>query len=173
MIRSVFWILLASGTLVNSAVLGEDGQTETIDKIQPEGRYALVERSDGVIRLDTRTGAMTICKKVDDNDWACRDLISEKPQLDDDEARLESRLAEMEERLAALEATPGELLGAGTPDARQQSRPDQTGKRSPEPSKKDKLDRDVDEVFTFAEKFFRRFFDMVDDLKQERESKEI
>ena len=53
------------------------------------GRYALSPVTDGVIRLDTRTGAVSTCTNSG-NGWACYAVPDERAALDAEIGRLEA-----------------------------------------------------------------------------------
>ncbi len=71
------------------------------------GRYVLSQVSDGVIRLDTRTGAVSTCNNTGAG-WACYAVPDERAALDAEIGRLQ---AENEKSRAELEKLKAELAG--------------------------------------------------------------
>jgi hypothetical protein len=72
-----------------------------------DGRFALQPVPNGVARLDTRTGVVSICTQAEGSGWACRTAADDRQALTDEIARLESENAELRRRLAAAPA-PGD-----------------------------------------------------------------
>ena len=52
------------------------------------GRYAFNQVSDGMLRLDTRTGQVSLCAKKDAG-WACNAVPDERQALESEIARLQ------------------------------------------------------------------------------------
>jgi hypothetical protein len=73
------------------------------------GRYALSPIADGVLRLDTRTGAVSTCTN-DGTGWACYAVPDERAALDAEIGRLEADNEKLRGQLAAREPTvPGKI----------------------------------------------------------------
>src|SRR5882757_4169996 len=68
------------------------------------GRYALSAVADGVIRLDTRTGAVSTCNNAGAG-WACYAVPDERAALDAEIGRLQSDNEKLKAQLAAREPT--------------------------------------------------------------------
>ena len=68
------------------------------------GRYALSPVADGVIRLDTRTGAVSTCNNSGAG-WACYAVPDERAALDAEIGRLQSDNEKLKAQLAAREPT--------------------------------------------------------------------
>ncbi len=66
------------------------------------GRYALSPVADGVIRLDTRTGAVSTCTNTG-NGWACYLVPDERAALDAEIGRLQDDNEKLKAQLAARE----------------------------------------------------------------------
>ena len=64
------------------------------------GRYALSPVADGVIRLDTRTGAVSTCNNSGAG-WACYAVPDERAALDAEIGRLQSDNEKLKAQLAA------------------------------------------------------------------------
>src|ERR1700716_4733398 len=68
------------------------------------GRYALSPVADGVIRLDTRTGAVSTCTN-NGTGWACYAVPDERAALDAEIGRLQADNEKLKAELAAREPT--------------------------------------------------------------------
>jgi len=69
------------------------------------GRYTMSQTSDGILRLDTRTGAISIC--TNKNGWVCRVVPDERTALDTEIGRLQRQNAALKDELAQRgNATP-------------------------------------------------------------------
>ena len=66
------------------------------------GRYALSPVTDGVIRLDTRTGAVSTCNNTGTG-WACYAIPDERAALDAEIGRLQADNEKLKAQLAARE----------------------------------------------------------------------
>ena len=68
------------------------------------GRYALSPVADGVLRLDTRTGAVSTCNNSGAG-WACYAVPDERAALDAEIGRLQADNEKLKAQLAAREPT--------------------------------------------------------------------
>ena len=66
------------------------------------GRYSLSTVPDGVVRLDTRTGAVSTCSN-NGNGWACYTVPDERAALDAEIGRLQADNEKLKAELAARE----------------------------------------------------------------------
>jgi TolA-binding protein len=114
-------------------------------KAAPEsenGRYSMSPVADGVLRLDTRSGQVSLCRQRSDS-WVCEAVA-------DDRVAYEKEIARLQEKVASLEA---EL------------------RRQPGATLKLPSDAEVDRVMKFFESVFRRFIGMIEGLQRENEQK--
>lgn len=117
-----------------------------------KGRFSMMPTEDGVLRLDTVTGAMSLCHRADGK-WSCKaiedDYAAQCEELD--------RLARENEQLRAENRRLREAAPEMMPDI-----PD-------EPEERRRLDlpsdEEVDKMLGFLERFLRRFKDMMDRLE--------
>ena len=65
-------------------------------------RYTMEKTADGYVRLDTRTGEMSICRETG-TQLVCQLAADDRLSLEDEIARLEDRLAALEKRVEAVE----------------------------------------------------------------------
>jgi hypothetical protein len=157
----------------DSAFAGPMPETEN-------GRYALSPIGDGVLRLDTRTGAVSTCTNSGAG-WACYAVPDERAAMDAEVGRLQAdneRLKAESEKLKAALAER-ELTVAGKieeplpkSDSLKKSEPKVgEGERKieiPLPS-----DRDMDRVMSFIEQAWRRLIEMANRLQRDSNSGKI
>jgi hypothetical protein len=138
------------------------------------GRYALSQIPDGVIRLDTRTGSVSTCNNSGAG-WACYTAPDERAALDAEIGRLQ---AENEKSKAELEKLKAELA-ARAPVAEgktDEALPKSDSLKKPEPKVADgerkieiplPSDRDMDRVMSFLEQAWRRLVEMANRVQKD------
>ena len=67
------------------------------------GRYALSPTGDGVLRLDTRTGAISTCNNSGAG-WACYAVPDERAAMDTEIGRLQADIVRLQAENARLKA---------------------------------------------------------------------
>jgi hypothetical protein len=131
------------------------------------GRYALSPVADGVLRLDTRTGATSICNNKGTG-WACYAMPDERAALDEEIGRLQKDNEALKAQLAEREPTVTGKIDEPLPktDSLKKSEPKVTdGERKieiPLPS-----DRDMDRIMGFLEQSWRRLVEMADRMQKD------
>jgi hypothetical protein len=128
------------------------------------GRYALSPVADGVIRLDTRTGAVSTCNNSGAG-WACYAVPDERAALDAEIGRLQSDNEKLKAQLAAREPTVTGKIDEPLPktDSLRPPKPDAERKiEIPLPS-----DRDMDRVMSFLEQAWRRLIEMAQRVQKD------
>lgn len=105
-------------------------------------RFALEKTDGGFVRLDRKTGALTLCQESDGT-LTCRMTADERAAYEEDLARLEKRVEALEKSLAT-----GRPLTKG----------------EPLPS-----DEEVERSIGIMERFMRSFFGLVEEFKQREE----
>jgi hypothetical protein len=138
------------------------------------GRYALSPISEGVIRLDTRTGAVSTCNNTGTG-WACYSMPDERAALDAEIGRLQ---AENERSKAELEKLRAELA-AREPDVKgkiEEALPKSDSLKKAEPKTAEgerkieiplPSDRDLDRVMSFLERAWRRLVEMANQMQKD------
>jgi hypothetical protein len=170
---------LTSAVVLMSALTVTSGTVAQSLPDNENGRYALSPIPDGVIRLDTRTGAVSTCSNGGAG-WACYAVPDERAALDEEIGRLqaenEKSKAEVERLKAELasrpptaedktaEALPKEALPKS--DSLKKAEPKAAeGERKieiPLPS-----DRDMDRVMSFLEQAWRRLVEMANRMQKD------
>jgi hypothetical protein len=131
------------------------------------GRYALSPLADGVLRLDTRTGAVSTCSNSGAG-WACYAVPDERAALDAEIGRLQADNEKLKAELAERAPTVTGKIEEPLPksDSLKKSEPKQAeGERRieiPLPS-----DRDMDRVMSFLERAWRRLIDMANRVQKD------
>jgi hypothetical protein len=129
---------------------------------EENGRYTLSPVADGVIRLDTRTGAVSTCSNAGAG-WACYAVPDERAALDAEIGRLQ---AENEGFKTQLEKLKAELAARGPTVSGKidEPMPKTDSLRKPEPKAAEgerkieiplPSDRDMDRVMSFLEQAWR------------------
>ena len=114
------------------------------------GRFSFTQVAEGLLRLDTRTGNVSLCSKREAG-WACQ-------VVPDERAVLEGEIARLQGQNGALKR---EMIARGVPlPAPPQAQADKPPAR---PRVDLPSDAELDRVMTFMEKVWRRLLDMVDD----------
>src|SRR6476661_10029434 len=131
------------------------------------GRYALSPIADGVLRLDTRTGAVSTCSNSGAG-WACYAVPDERAALDAEIGRLQADNEKLKAQLAAPEPTVTGKIEEALPksDSLKKGEPKVAdGGRKleiPLPS-----DQDMDRMMSFLEKAWRRLIDLANRVQKD------
>ena len=135
------------------------------------GRFALSPVADGVIRLDTRTGAVSTCTNTGTG-WACYATPDERGALDAEIGRLQDDNENLKAQLAAREPTVAGKIDEPLPktDSLKKAEPKVEPKAAdgerkieiPLPS-----DRDMDRVMSFLEQAWRRLVEMANRMQKD------
>lgn len=126
-------LLLIIATGIAAPALAEDADV---------ARFALEKTESGFVRLDRKTGALTLCQE-NDGALTCRMAADERAAYEEDLARLEKRVEALEKSLSI-----------GRPLANAE----------PLPS-----DEEVERSIGIMERFMRSFFGLVEEFKQQEE----
>ena len=138
------------------------------------GRYTMSPVADGVVRLDTRTGAVSTCNNTGTG-WACYAVPDERAALDAEIGRLQTEidktkteLEKLKAELASREPTVSGKIEDTLPksDSLRKAEPKTAeGERKleiPLPS-----DRDMDRVMSFLEQAWRRLIEIANRVQKD------
>jgi hypothetical protein len=128
------------------------------------GRYTLSPVADGVLRLDSRTGSISICNNARQG-WACYAVPDERAALDAEIGRLQRDNEKLKAQLAQRETGDAGKINEALPksDALKETPPDQQRKLELTlPS-----DRDIDRAMSFLERAWRRLIEMADRVQRD------
>lgn len=145
---------LAIGAFVAASVCAVAGLAYA--QGEPPARYTMSPaEGGGVVRLDTRTGAMTLCRPAA-SEWNCRaisgDNLAERQELD--RLRAENQALQAEVRRLEELVLPPERNGTAKP-------PGDTSK----PGLKLPTEEDVDQALSYLERMWRRFQERMKDFE--------
>lgn len=107
-------------------------------------RFSLEKTESGFVRLDRKTGALTLCQEKDGT-LTCRMAADERAAYEEELDRLEKRVVAIEKK-----------LGEGQPLAK-------SGENLPS-------DEEVERSIGIMERFMRSFFGLVEEFKQQEEN---
>jgi hypothetical protein len=174
---SRFFTSIAAMTLISWLGAFPGGMGAAAAQSMPDsenGRYALSPVTDGVIRLDTRTGAVSTCSNTGTG-WACYSVPDERAALDAEIGRLQAdneisktELEKLKTELAAREPVVTGKIDEALPktDSLKKAEPKVAdGERKieiPLPS-----DRDMDRVMSFLEQAWRRLVEMANRMQKD------
>jgi len=136
------------------------------------GRYALSPVADGVLRLDTRTGAVSTCNNTGTG-WACYAVPDERTALDQEIGRLQADNEKLRSQLAEREPTVTGKIDEPLP---QESLPKTDSLKKPEPKVADGArkieiplpsDRDMDRIMSFVEQAWRRLVEIANRMQKD------
>src|SRR5712671_7944849 len=131
------------------------------------GRYTLSPVADGVLRLDTRTGAVSTCNN-NGTGWACYAVPDERAAFDAEIGRLQADNEKLKAQLAERDTAVTGKIDEALPKSDQLKKPEPKvaeGERKieiPLPS-----DRDMDRMMGFLEKAWRRLVEMANRMQKD------
>jgi hypothetical protein len=138
------------------------------------GRFTFKEVPDGVLRLDGRTGQVSMCSRV--TEWACRTLADDRAALENEIGRLFDENAGLRKQLEEARRhapVPPETVppGIATPSPVTPTIPPAA---TPPPRQGEReltlpSDADLNRMMAFLEKMWRRLLDMAQRTQRELE----
>jgi hypothetical protein len=145
MIRTGLFIIVAGlGLAVSSMVWGQTAAPQSDDS-----RYTFNRVDDGYLRLDGRTGQVSICAQRPAG-WACQAVPDERAALEAEIARLQAENAAVKKELIARNLPlPGTV------------KPEEPAANPDEPRLQLPNDADLNKVMNFVEKVWRRLLEMI------------
>jgi hypothetical protein len=155
-------VRLGSAALLAGLVMASPvayGQTPPPDS--ENGRYSFHQVPEGLLRLDGRTGEVSLCDKRAVG-WSCQTVPDERTALESEISRLQNETAALKKELIAR--------GIPLPTGMRKAEP-LIGKKGDDLILKLPSDADLDRVMTFVEKMWRRLVEMVQGMQREMEKK--
>ncbi len=120
-----------------------------VRQVEANARFSIIETADGFLRLDQKNGNISICK-AENGQMICKLGADERRAYEHEIDSINQRLDKMSVRLNALEAQTG---GTGSlPNSAQ---------------KKSTREEEFERALKFADRAFRQFFGMIQELKKE------
>ena len=158
-----------------AAIFGLAGLDAAFAQSTPEsenGRYALSPVTDGVLRLDTRTGVASICTDKGTG-WACYAMPDERAAFDEEIGRLQKDNEALKTELAQRQPTVTGKVDEPLPKTDSLKKPEPKvadGERKIEIPKIEiplPSDRDMDRVMAFVEQAWRRLVEMANRMQKD------
>jgi flagellar motility protein MotE (MotC chaperone) len=106
-------------------------------------RYRLEKSANGYVRMDTQTGAMSICEERS-GQLVCKMAADERAAFQDEVDRLQSSVKALDERVAKLENSPTARLESTLP-----------------------TEEEFNKTMSYMERFLRGFMDIVKDMNKD------
>src|SRR4051794_8612286 len=158
-------ILSAAFAAIALVGIGGPATAQSLPDIE-NGRYALSPVGDGVVRLDTRTGAVSTCNNSGGG-WACYVVPDERAALDAEIGRLQADNEKLKAELASRPPTVSGKIDEQLPkqDSLKAPAPKAEAERKieiPLPS-----DRDVHRVMAFLERAWRRLVEIASRMQKD------
>ena len=151
MLRLGLWVLL-SGTALTLAARAQSTPPETEDS-----RYLFNRVQDGFLRLDTKTGQVSLCSRR--TVWTCEVVADDRSALDNEIARLQSENATLKKELLARGLDlPGGVKPA--PPAPPVARGDDRDLKLPS-------NAEFERMMAFLEKTWRRLVEIMVNLQRD------
>jgi hypothetical protein len=118
------------------------------------GRYSFNRVEDGFLRLDQRTGQVSICARRDLG-WSCHPVPDERTALEEEIARLQRDNAALKKQMLARGITP-----PGGPGTQAPSAPEKPALKVPS-------DAELDRAVAVMERLWKRLVEMVQRWQRE------
>jgi hypothetical protein len=134
---------LALATLLMLGVFSSAAAQESTPAPGENGRFTFAPVADGQLRLDTRTGQVSLCHSRQGS-WTCETVA-------DDRAAYEKEIARLQNKISDLDALSRRSSG------------ETTSKSEP----KFPNDAEIDRAMNFFEKVLRRFRGLIENLSRE------
>lgn len=142
--------------LIASAALGCLA-TPLLAADEKPGRYTMAPADGGFARLDTETGAMSLCTRKS-GQWACEEMPDSTKDLRKENERLSAENKEMKADIRRME----EMLGLGEDKKDGEKRAERPGGKLQLPS-----EEDVDKALGYIERMFKKFRDKMRQFESE------
>jgi hypothetical protein len=153
-------IRLATAVLLVALLVPASASAQGATPDSENGRFSFNQTPEGVLRLDSRTGQVSVCTKRAAG-WACEAVPDERAALETEIGRLQGENVTLKKEMIAR----GIALPSGV------KAPDRAGERKDELVLKIPSDAELDRVMAFFEKMWRRLVDMVQGMQKEMDKK--
>jgi hypothetical protein len=152
MIRLTMFVVAAVGLACPTA------RAQSAPPGSDDTRYSFSRVNDGYLRLDGRTGQVSICAPRQVG-WICQAVADERAALEAEIARLQAESAALKKELMAHNLS---LPGTVRPEP-----PSTKSDKPAEPRLELPSDADLNKVMSFVEKVWRRLVEMIVTLQKD------
>jgi hypothetical protein len=151
--ESKFMIRSAALVIAGILLAGQTASAQGADS--EDSRYTFNRAGDGYLRLDGRTGQVSICSRRSVG-WACQLVPDERAALEAEIARLQGESAALKKELIAHNLPlPGTV------------KPEVAAPKPDEPRVQMPSDADLNKMMNMMEKVWRRLVEMIVSLQKE------
>ncbi|MER8965177.1 hypothetical protein [Mesorhizobium sp. M0482] len=112
-------------------------------------RYRLEKSANGYVRMDTQTGAMSLCEERS-GQLVCKTAADERAALQDEVDRLQNSVKALDERVAKLENSLAARFESTLPS-----------------------EEDFNKTMGYMERFLRSFMDIVKDMDKDEDGAKL
>lgn len=154
MVRGLFVVLLTGLSLFGDPARAQNSPADT-----DQGRFSFHKVDDGFLRLDTRSGQVSLCNHKSLG-WACETIPDERTALENEIARLQTGNATLKKELLARGLPLPEAVKPEPPLAKNSDRELKLPSQA-----------DVDRVMTFVERVWRRMLEAMGNLQKDLQGK--
>jgi hypothetical protein len=158
MLRLIAMPLLLLLTAMSPAA-AQTGAPET-----DNGRFSLTPIDDGFLRLDTRTGRVSVCARRAMG-WSCHPVPDERTALEEEIARLQRDNAALKKDMLARGITPPGAPTAQAPSSAPPPAP--VPGQAEKPALKVPSDAELDRAVAVIERMWKRLVEMVQRWQRE------
>jgi hypothetical protein len=157
MVRTAAWGLVFAAMLLAAPAGAQDASSE------PEnGRYTFHRVPDGYLRLDSRSGQVSLCGRRTVG-WACEAIPDERTALENEIGRLQAQNALLKKELLAQGLKlPGSIKADPPPPARTEKN---------ELTLQLPSNAEIDRVMAMVERVWRRLVEMISNLQKDAQKK--
>ena len=118
------------------------------------GRFTMQPADGGVLRMDTQTGSLSMCRQVSGS-WSCNLLPDDRATANDEIERLKTENTDLKSAVKRLEELAGVPAGSGS-DAGGGKR--QSGVQLP-------TEEELDKAMSYVERMLKKFKDKIKELE--------
>ncbi len=122
----------------------------SVSSQEQQGRYVMNPVDNGFVRLDTETGAMSVCTQRNGR-WVCELMEDEAKALQEEVERLKAEVKRLKDQAALAQPGPSEAYPSERP-----------GRSFELPS-----EEEVDKALDYFENIFRKFRDRIEKFERE------
>lgn len=136
-----------------------------------DARYAFHRAGDDLVRLDGRTGQVSVCRR-ETAGWTCRAVPDERAALEEAIGRLQSDNAALKKELLARNLPlPAGVKADPPPSPPVVAEADKAKPAEPGAAVKTPSDAELDRVMAFIERVWRRLVEMMADFQRDMQRK--